>query len=180
MCSQMCWLSTLRPRRNGCNFPYEIVRCIFLNENLWISLKISLKFVHKVRINNIAALVQIMAWRWPGDKSLSEPVVVRLLTHIWVIRPQWVKGPATVLSLITNKNVINSPGKYGRHFAYIFKCIFLNETFCVLIRISLKFVPEGLIYNTSALFQVMAWRRTGSKPLIEPMLTQFTDAYMHH
>ena len=31
-----------------------------------------------------------MAWRRPGDRSLSELMVVSLLTHICVIRPQWV------------------------------------------------------------------------------------------
>ena len=31
-----------------------------------------------------------MAWRWPGDKPLSEPMMVNLLTHICVTRPQWV------------------------------------------------------------------------------------------
>ena len=40
---------------------------------------------------NIPALVQIMAWRRPGDKPLSEPMMVSLLTHICVTRPQWVK-----------------------------------------------------------------------------------------
>ena len=54
------------------------------------------------------------------------------------------------------------PRQNGRHFAdNIFKCIFMNEKFCILIRISLKFVPKGLIDNKSALVQVMAWRRTG-------------------
>ena len=33
-----------------------------------------------------------MAWRRPGDKPLSEPMVVSLLTHISVARPQWDKG----------------------------------------------------------------------------------------
>ena len=33
-----------------------------------------------------------MAWRRPGDKPLSEPMVVRLPTHICVTRPQWVKS----------------------------------------------------------------------------------------
>ena len=64
--------------------------CIFLNENARISLKISLKCAPKVRINNIPALVQIMAWRRPGDKPLSEPMMDSLLTHICVTRPQWV------------------------------------------------------------------------------------------
>ena len=61
-----------------------------------------------------------------------------------------------------------------------FKCISLHEKFCILIQISLKFVCKGPIDNKWALVQVMAWRWTGDKPLSEPMLTQFTDAYMRH
>ena len=64
--------NTLRLRQNGCHFPDDIFKCIFLNENVWISIKISLKFVPKGPINNILALVQIMAWHRPGDKPLSE------------------------------------------------------------------------------------------------------------
>ena len=75
---------TLRPRQNGSHFADDIFKCIFLNENATISLKISLKFVPKVRINNIPALVQIMVWRRPGDKPLSEPMMVSLLTHIYM------------------------------------------------------------------------------------------------
>ena len=82
--------NTLRPRHNGCHFADDILKCIFLNENAQISLKISLKFVPKVRINNIPGLVQIMAWRRPGDKPLSEPMMARLPTHICITRPQWV------------------------------------------------------------------------------------------
>ena len=48
----------------------------FFNENVCISFKISLKFP-MVRINNIPALVQIMAWRRSGDKPLSELMMVR-------------------------------------------------------------------------------------------------------
>ena len=83
-------INTLRPRLNGRHFADDIFKCIFLNENAWISLKISLKFVPKVRINNVPTLVQIKAWRRPGDKPLSEPVMVSLRTHICVTRPQWV------------------------------------------------------------------------------------------
>ena len=56
----------------------------------------------------------------------------------------------------------------------------MNEKFCILIQISLKFVLEGPTDNKSALVQVMAWCWTDTKPLPEPMLTQFTDAYMRH
>ena len=66
-------------------------KCIFLNENARISLKISLKFIPKGSINNIPALDQIMAWCLVGTKPLSEPMMVRLLTHICVSRPQWLK-----------------------------------------------------------------------------------------
>ena len=45
---------------------------------------------------------------------------------------------------------------------------------------SLNFVPKGSINNTPALVQKMAWRRPGDKPLPEPMMTQFNDAYMRH
>ena len=86
------WFNTLRPRQNGRHFADDIFKCIFLNENARISLKISMKFVPKVRINNISALFQIMAWRRPGDKPLSEPMMVSLLTHICVTRPQWVNS----------------------------------------------------------------------------------------
>ena len=44
----------------------------------------------RVQLKYILALVQIMAWRRPGDKPLSEPMIVSLLTHIYVTRPQWV------------------------------------------------------------------------------------------
>ena len=57
--------NTLRLRQNGCHFT-DIFKCILLNEKAWILLKISLKFVAKVQINNIPAWVQIMAWHWPG------------------------------------------------------------------------------------------------------------------
>ena len=84
-------INTLRPRQNGRHFADDVFKCIFLNENVWISIKISLKFVPKGPINNIPAMVQIMAWRRPGDKLLSEPMMVSLPTHICVARPQWVK-----------------------------------------------------------------------------------------
>ena len=56
----------------------------------------------------------------------------------------------------------------------------MNEKYCIVIRISLKFVPKGPINKKSALFQVMADCWTGEKPLPEPMLTQFTETYMRH
>ena len=81
-------LNTLRPRQmdaiSQTTFP-NAFSC--LNENVWIPIKISLKFVPKCPINNIPAMVQIMAWRRPGDKPLSEPMMASLPTHICTARP---------------------------------------------------------------------------------------------
>ena len=85
-----CCLNTLRPRPNGRHLADDIFKCIFRNENVWISINISLKVVTMGLIDNIPALVQIMAWRRSGDKPLSEPMMDSLLTHICVTRPQWV------------------------------------------------------------------------------------------
>ena len=69
-----------------------ISQTIFPNEFSWMKMYESrLKFVPQGPISNIPGLVQIMAWRLPGDKPLSGPMMVRLPTHICVTRPQWVK-----------------------------------------------------------------------------------------
>ena len=83
--------NTLRQRQNGRHFAHNIFKCIFFNKNAWISINSLLKCVPKGQINNIAALVQIMARRRAGDKPLSEPVVFSILTHICITLPQWVK-----------------------------------------------------------------------------------------
>ena len=62
----------------------------------------------------------------------------------------------------------------------IFNRIFLNENVWISIKISPNFVPKSPIDNKPAWVQVLAWRRTGDKPLPEPMSTQFIDAYMRH
>ena len=82
--------NTLKPSQDGRHFPDDIFRCIVLNENTWIAINISLSFVPKGPIDNIPALVQIMAWRRSGDKPLSEPMMVSLPTHICVTGPPWV------------------------------------------------------------------------------------------
>ena len=93
-------VNSLRPRPNRRHFADDIFKWIFFNENIWILIKISLKFVSKGPINNIPALVQIMAWRRPGDKPLSERMMLSSLTHICVTRPQWVKAKGTMESQV--------------------------------------------------------------------------------
>ena len=55
----------------------------------------------------------------------------------------------------------------------IFECIFLYENDGIPIQTSLKYIPRRTIDNKPALDQIMAWRRTGDKPLPGPMMTQF-------
>ena len=121
-------INTLRPRQNGRHFADDIFKCIFFNENVWISLKISLKFVLKGPINNIPALVQIMAWRHPGDKPLSEPMLVDLPTHICVARPQWVKS--------NNPNMI-------MHSKWV--CIYGKYCTCTVVNVAIIWKPGKFI-----------------------------------
>ena len=114
---QWC-INTLKLRQNGCHFPNNILKSIFLNENIWISIKISLNFVPNGPINKPPALVQRMAWHRPGTKPLSEPIMVSLLTHLCVTWPQWVN--MTVICVITQSGngmpiICNCPLLYGGH-----------------------------------------------------------------
>ena len=85
-------MDTLRPTRNRQYFADDIFKRIFFNESVWILINISLKFVPKGPINNFPVLVQMMmAWRRSGDKTLSEPIMISLPTHICVTWPQSVK-----------------------------------------------------------------------------------------
>ena len=82
-------VTILRPRQNCCHFA-DISKYIFLKVNVWILLRIPLKFVSMVQINIVLALVQIMGWCRPGDKPLSETMMMIVLTQICVTRPPWI------------------------------------------------------------------------------------------
>ena len=78
------YILLIEAETNGRHFADDVFKCIFRNDNAWSPIKISLKFVPKGPINNIPALVQIIAWRRSGDKPLSEPMMVSLTTHICI------------------------------------------------------------------------------------------------
>ena len=71
---------TLRPRQSG-RFLRRHFQMHFLQWRVSISIEMSLNFF--IGSSNIPALVQIMGRRRPGDKPLSEPIMVSLVTHIW-------------------------------------------------------------------------------------------------
>ena len=80
-------LNSLRLRRNGRYDADNIFKCIFLRENVCIPTKISLEFVPKGPINNIPALVLIMAWGRTGDRPLSEPTRTTRTPAFWGYPP---------------------------------------------------------------------------------------------
>ena len=57
----------------------DIFKMHFFNKNVWILIKISLKFVPRGPVDNMAALVQIMTWWQRGNKSLFEPMMAKLI-----------------------------------------------------------------------------------------------------
>ena len=116
-----------------------IFKCFFLSENVWISLKISLKFIPKGPINNMPALVQIMAWHRPGDKPLSEPMVVGLLTHICVTRPQCVNIRSRNISYIYSKRSdkpsrVYGPQNWYTYAIYMIICMITKQNGTHVIR----------------------------------------------
>ena len=70
------YINTVKPRQYGCHFAGDIVKCIFLNENARIFIKISLKFVPYAPLDDKPTLVQIMAW----DKQATS----HYLTQWWI------------------------------------------------------------------------------------------------
>ena len=102
-------VNSSRPRQNRRHFADDVFKCNFFNENVWIPIQISLKFVPKGPMNNIPALVQIMGWRRPGDKPLSEPMIARLPTLICVNRPQWVNMYDVPWLLLSQTAMVSLP-----------------------------------------------------------------------
>ena len=85
--------AVLRPRQNGHHFPDDIFKCIFFNENVCLSITISLKFVPKGPTNNIPALVpdnglglnRRQAIIWTNDGLVYWCIYASLGLNEWII-----------------------------------------------------------------------------------------------
>ena len=90
--------------------------------------------------------------------------------RVWTA-PCWITAYVDAsdwwLTQITLDNILHNVDSNG---------IFVNVKFCILIKISLKFVTKGLIDNNPALCLIMAWRRIGDNSLSKPMHTSFIGA----
>ena len=137
-------INTLRLRQNGQHFADDILKRIYFNENVWILIKISLKFVPRRLISSIPALVQIIAWRRPGDKPLSDPMMVWLPTHICVTQPQWVK---TCCSLVIRGHV----------------CISVHAMIRYILELRVVAMTAAFVCFEASPIVIMAVRKTSSR-----------------
>ena len=100
---------------------------------IYVSINISLKWALKFPINDIPSLVQIMAWHCPGIKPISEPMMVGLMTHVCVTRPQWVKTESKQLWITQILQLLSSQMMSWNTFLY---CMF-----CTMIHIRSVYLP---------------------------------------
>ena len=124
--------NTMRLKQNGQHFTNDIFKHIFFNENVWILIKISLKFVPKGQIHNIPVLVQIIAWRHPGGKPLYEAMIVSLPMSICVFQPQWVN----TLSPEQNGQRLSDRKQSGRRHIQLYfwqiKVLYFDANFTII------------------------------------------------
>ena len=111
--------------------------------------------------------------KWPWDIGcLLYQAKQYMELGLWEQCKHSSKSRANGAGLITHLSLVKMAAIVADN---IFKCIFLNENDKIPIQISLKLLPRYPIDNKPALVPVMAWRRTGDKPLPEPMMNHFTD-----
>ena len=128
-----------------------IFQTTFSNAFSWMKMfKFRLRFhwslFPRVQLTIFQALVQIMAWHRPGDKPLSEPMMVSLLTHICVTRPQcvnyslwchrWWQGCRTGDVLFSVMIILNML------FLYVYFVSGCNKEFIYLI---LRWFPNWMV-----------------------------------
>ena len=150
-----CWtiilmphLNTLRPRQNGWHFTDNTFKCIFLHENIWVSINISLRFVPKGPINNIPALAQVMAWRRPGGKPLSEPMMVS---------DAYMRHSSSMSQVTASHLKIRHQG-WGEYWTYEYE----------YWKISTRVVLE---YNVFSVFMFIILGKTSTRVVLAPALS---------
>ena len=80
------------PGRLSGKIAHDIFRCLFFNENVGISIEISMKIVHKGPIDNKPALVQVMVWRRTDDKTLPERMLTQFTDAYMRHYGRWVNS----------------------------------------------------------------------------------------
>ena len=151
--------NTLRPRQNGHHFPNEIFKCIFLNENIWISIRISLKFVPWVPIDNKTskkATIHYLNQWWPIS-----------LTHIYSASVSW--GGLTVIGLAGSCPVLTLSSLQMREAHLIHYCESLENAFCL----------DVFSCDQAALWMVFSVRLSVCPSVTHTFLTMLPSSYHH-
>ena len=74
-------------------FADGIFTCIFIKENVRVSIEISLSFVPEVPFDNKSALLQVLAWRRTGAKLSIDTLLTMIYYAIWRHwSSEWVRG----------------------------------------------------------------------------------------
>ena len=136
--------------------------CIFINENVWISNKISLKYVPHGPIDNKPSYILSSVWvRLSIFSPLSIIQYVGLYVFSLLISLVMIEKIYILCLIIIIKSEVWA----------ITHCLGLgHETMVSAVCLSIFFL----------LIQVMGWHQSGDKPLSEPKMVWFTDTYMHH
>ena len=151
-------LNMLKVRKNSGHFMYDIFKCIFINENHYSLIDISMIFFPKGPINNMPALVQIMTWHQTGDKLLSESMIN--LPHVTF-----------------NSYAL---GKFESNFRYaIFKQILVTGGWGFSYEISLIWMSLDFTVNQSTLVQVMAWCRQATSHYLSQCWPRSVTIWRH-
>ena len=148
----------LRLRQNSHQFPDNILKGISWMKIHEIFITISLQLIPKRLIHNIPALVQIMAWCPPGDKPLSEPMILSLLTHISHLNELRHSGiEVKLFALFLDRFISN----YHLFVMYLilFKtawCVLWNSNDLTLVGLYL-WLTSHIIYGPLAFPRVQYW-----------------------
>ena len=67
--------STLRSEQNVNHFADDIIKCIFLRENICVFILISLKFIPTGPVDDKSSLVQVIDWCATGNKPLTKSML---------------------------------------------------------------------------------------------------------
>ena len=188
--SMSYWCSCTTHKNNNINtfvFCHGLISCLLvyifhisLNNSLWHSEENFVRDIwaisYYIEIENRLSKIPFRSSKgqWVFNKAsyrIKPPrMTIMSLYALCADQSTVANKPSVAVCTFYTSNTLR-PRQDGRHFADdIFTCIFFNENSCILIRISLKYVRKGLIDNNPTLVQIMAWRRSGDKPLSEPLM----------
>ena len=127
-------VNTLKPQQNDHHFADNISKCIFLNENYCILIKISLRFVPYSPIEN---------------------------NEYWFRKCLGPKPPPSHLCITWSRGINSlAPVKFQFNLRQvIFKLTLVNGGWGISYEIALRWMPLDLTDDKSTLVQVMAWCR---------------------